>query len=122
MVDMVNKPKHYIGVNGMEVEEVLQNFLPKINDGYVAHRIGSAVEYLLRHPEKNGDEDILKAKQNIEQIAKYQERKLVGLEDLQQGNEMNDFLKALAKTQTQWTNYFVPSEVNNYRGGTNPND
>lgn len=75
MTNTVNKPSHYIGVNGMEVEEVLQNFLPKINDGYTAHRLGSAVEYILRSSEKNGLEDLKKAKRNLEQVIYYEERK-----------------------------------------------
>ena len=70
-IDMVNKPKHYIGVHGLEVETVLENFLPKITDGYVAHRIGSAIEYILRHPEKNGRQDLEKAKKNLEQVFSY---------------------------------------------------
>lgn len=72
-IDMVNKPKHYIGVHGLEVETVLENFLPKITDGYVSHRIGSAIEYVLRHPEKNGRQDLEKAKKNLEQIFSYLE-------------------------------------------------
>lgn len=69
--DMVAKPKHYIGVYGLEVEEVLQNFLPKITDGYVAHRVGSLIEYVLRHPEKNGCEDLEKAQRNLKQVFDY---------------------------------------------------
>lgn len=69
--DMVTKPKHYIGMHGLEVEEVLQNFLPKITDGYVAHRVGSLIEYVLRHPEKNGYEDLEKAQRNLKQVFDY---------------------------------------------------
>lgn len=72
--DIVDKPKHYIGIHGLEVETVLENFLPKITDGYVAHRIGSAIEYILRHPEKNGRQDLEKAKKNLEQVFSYLER------------------------------------------------
>ena len=72
--DIVDKPKHYIGVHDLEVETVLENFLPKITDGYVAHRVGSAIEYILRHPEKNGKEDLEKAKKNLEQVFSYWER------------------------------------------------
>ena len=71
----VTKPSHYIGINGLEVEQILEEFLPKIEDSYVAHRIGSAIEYLLRSSSKNGDEDIKKAAQNIEQIIRYKEAK-----------------------------------------------
>lgn len=73
--DVVSKPSHYIGINGLEVEQILAEFLPKIEDSYVAHRIGSAIEYLLRSSSKNGDEDIKKAGQNIEQIIKYKQGK-----------------------------------------------
>ena len=71
--EVIVKPKHYIGINGLEVEKINQNFLPKIKDGYVSHRIGSAVEYMLRHPEKNGLEDLKKAKRNLDQIITYME-------------------------------------------------
>lgn len=73
--DIISKPSHYIGINGLEVEQILAEFLPKIEDSYVAHRIGSAIEYLLRSSTKNGDEDIKKAGQNIEQIIKYKQGK-----------------------------------------------
>ena len=65
--DIVKQPSHYIGEQGLEVEEVLRNFLPRYVDPYVAHRIGSAIEYLLRAPLKNGKQDLEKAKYNIEQ-------------------------------------------------------
>lgn len=73
--DVISKPSHYIGINGLEVEQILAEFLPKIEDSYVAHRVGSAIEYLLRSSSKNGDEDIKKAGQNIEQIIKYKQGK-----------------------------------------------
>lgn len=69
--DMVNTPKHYLGLEGLEVEDVLMNFIPKYDDGYVAHRVSSAIEYLLRAPEKNGIEDIKKAKKNLEQALRH---------------------------------------------------
>lgn len=73
--DSVNSPSHYIGHNGIEVEQVNIGFLSKINDGYVGHRIGSAIEYLLRAGEKNGKEDIQKAKKNIEMVLDYLDEK-----------------------------------------------
>lgn len=69
--DIISKPSHYIGINGLEVEQILAEFLPKIEDSYVAHRVGSAIEYLLRSSEKNGMQDVEKAGQNIEQIKRY---------------------------------------------------
>ena len=61
----VVKPKHYVGTNGLEVKQVLEEFV-KDKTGIVAHRWCSAVEYLLRAYEKNGKEDLEKAKMNIE--------------------------------------------------------
>ncbi|MGX7104107.1 DUF3310 domain-containing protein [Globicatella sanguinis] len=61
----VVKPSHYVGTNGLEVKQVLEEFV-KDKAGIVAHRWCSAVEYLLRAYEKNGKEDLEKAKMNIE--------------------------------------------------------
>ncbi len=74
-IDMVNRPKHYVGIDGLEVEPVLENFLPKIKDGYVAPRVGSLLEYVLRHPEKNGIEDLEKAEKNMRQVFTYLKNK-----------------------------------------------
>lgn len=67
----VDKPKHYIGDHGLEVEDVLRNFIPRYENPYVAHRIASAIEYLLRSPLKNGKEDIEKARYNLTQALMY---------------------------------------------------
>lgn len=66
-VDMnpVNKPSHYQGTYGIEVKEVLENFI-KDKKGMEAHRWCSAVEYLLRYAEKNGVEDLEKARKNLD--------------------------------------------------------
>lgn len=69
----IDGPNHYIGENGLEVEEILQQFIGRYEDSYVAHRVASAIEYLLRAPLKNGNEDIRKAGKNIEQILNYTE-------------------------------------------------
>lgn len=61
----VNHPEHYQGIKGLEVKEVLENFV-KNKSGMEAHRWCSAVEYLLRYAEKNGVEDLKKARKNID--------------------------------------------------------
>lgn len=124
----INKPSHYIGINGLEVETVLQNFIPKYKDGYVAHRASSAIEYLLRSPEKNQLEDIKKAKQNLEQIIEYEEAKEQTIEkELKVSNfkmscavnspfvsdNLMEFLNSLSN---------IPNEIKNYHAGTNPLD
>ena len=76
-METVNKPHHYIGEQGLEVEEVLRNFLTRYKNSYEAHRIASAIEYLLRSPLKNGTEDLRKAKRNIEQVLEYRENEYI---------------------------------------------
>lgn len=71
----VNKPNHYVGVDGLEVEDVLKNFIPRYEDAYVAHRAASATEYILRSPLKNGVEDLKKARKNLDQAIEYLENK-----------------------------------------------
>ncbi|HKM45060.1 MAG TPA: DUF3310 domain-containing protein [Dysgonamonadaceae bacterium] len=69
--NMVDKPNHYIGDLGLEVETVLRNFIPRYEDAYVAHRVASAIEYLLRSPLKNGTQDLEKASYNIQQALEH---------------------------------------------------
>lgn len=69
--DMINQPPHYVGKQGLEVEAVLQNFIPRYEDPYVGHRVASAIEYLLRSPLKNQRQDIEKAGKNIQQALAY---------------------------------------------------
>lgn len=57
---MVNNPDHYIGKNGLEVFQILEEF------GYDKHGMeavlwGQIIQYLLRYSKKNGLEDLEKA-------------------------------------------------------------
>lgn len=65
--ETVNRPEHYIGAEGLEVETILRQFIPFYQNAYIGHRIGSAVEYILRAPRKNGLEDLRKARRNLDQ-------------------------------------------------------
>ena len=113
-LDVINKPDHYIGIDGLEVETVLQNFIPKYKDGYVAHRASSAIEYLLRSPEKNGLEDIKKAKQNLEQVIAYVENQVA--EQVEEAlNQLKGFLIGLSVIGET-------NKINTFYHGTNPND
>lgn len=123
MTDNVNKPKHYIGINGLEVEEVTQNFLPRYTDGYVSHRVGSAIEYLLRAPLKNGLEDIEKAKENLEQVILYEENKFkITKETLSKptNDPLQDFLTALRNTKVVTDN--SDAKIATFYHGYNPLD
>lgn len=68
------RPHHYLGVDSKtDVNFVLQQFLPKIEDSYIAHLVGNAIEYILRAEFKNGIEDYHKAMTNLELILTYKE-------------------------------------------------
>ena len=63
--DNVNKPNHYIGTYGLEGKEVTANFI-KGKAEMETHCWCSTVEYLLRYKEKNGLEDLKKARKNLD--------------------------------------------------------
>ena len=65
--DMVNHPEHYQGLDGLEVDEVMQNFIPKYENSYVGAMICNVLKYILRAPSKGRQlEDLKKAKVNLE--------------------------------------------------------
>ena len=68
--DPVNHPSHYQGLNGLEVREVMDNFVPKYYryGGLVACDIKDAIKYILRAPDKNGLEDLKKAQRMISYV------------------------------------------------------
>ena len=68
--DNVNNPKHYQGVNGLEVIEVMENFIPKL-EGMKAVCMANIIKYVLRHPEKNGVEDLMKARWYLDRLITY---------------------------------------------------
>lgn len=64
--DMVNHPEHYQGLHGLEVDEVMQNFIPKYKDSYVGAKICNVLKYILRAPAKGKQlEDLRKAQQDL---------------------------------------------------------
>ena len=68
--DLVNHPSHYQGMKGLEVREVMENFVPKYAryGGLVACDIKDAIKYILRAPDKNGLEDLKKAQRMIKYV------------------------------------------------------
>ena len=65
--DMVNHPAHYQGLDGLEVDEVMQNFIPKYENAYVGAMICNVLKYILCAPSKGKQlEDLKKAKVNLE--------------------------------------------------------
>lgn len=64
-METIKRPKHYIGDNGLEVNEVLAEFLNRYDNPLLAHYVANAIEYLLRAPSKNGANDVRKAHYNL---------------------------------------------------------
>lgn len=63
----VSHPDHYQGVCGLEVFEVMKNFLPKYYSSYVSYLIGNVIKYILRAPSKGKEiEDLMKAKEHLD--------------------------------------------------------
>ena len=58
--DVVNHPKHYKAVNGLEAIDVIEAFTAKLK-GIQATDTGNILKYMLRWHEKNGIEDLKKA-------------------------------------------------------------
>lgn len=63
--DVVNSPSHYM-LGSHEVKDIVSLVADKYHKGSVAHNIASALEYQMRAPEKNGLEDIKKARKCLD--------------------------------------------------------
>ncbi|MDO0953436.1 DUF3310 domain-containing protein [Mammaliicoccus sciuri] len=63
--DPVNKPSHYM-LGDIEVKDIIAIVADKYRKGSVAHNVASALEYQMRAPEKNGLEDIKKARKCLD--------------------------------------------------------
>lgn len=70
--DIVNHPAHYC-VNGIECIDVIVQ-TQGVEDAK-AFCIGNAIKYLYRHKNKNGDEDVRKAKWYIDKYLELSEQK-----------------------------------------------
>lgn len=84
-MENVNNPKHYIGRYGLEVIDVVNQFICYIDDPYAAHLWANAIEYLLRAPRKNGNEDLQKALRNLKMLDHYL---VMQLKDLKEENNV----------------------------------
>lgn len=63
--DPVNKLSHYM-LGDIEVKDIIAIVADKYHKGSVAHNVASALEYQMRAPEKNGLEDIKKARKCLD--------------------------------------------------------
>ena len=72
-LDMVNHPPHYLAKSGMEVINVIESY----TDGLVgieATDTGNVIKYICRWKDKNGLEDLKKAKWYLEHLIKHVEK------------------------------------------------
>lgn len=76
--DPIN-PNHYEGVHGLTVREVQENFAPYYRkyEGLSESDASNIIKYILRAPNKNGLEDLLKLQEYlgylIEEVKAYEE-------------------------------------------------
>ena len=69
--DEVTNPKHYQGINGLEVIEVHRNFLT--DEELRGYYKGNILKYLLRERNKNGLVDLKKARQHLDWLIELEE-------------------------------------------------
>lgn len=72
--DNITKPKHYQGKYGMEALDVVKNFIWDLA-GERAYYWGNVIKYLLRFQQKNGVEELKKARQNLDWLIEKMEAK-----------------------------------------------
>ena len=77
----VNHPCHYQSKTGMEVINVIEAFTDGLN-GVEAFDTGNAIKYICRWKNKNGVEDLEKARWYIEHLINY----IINMK-LKKGNE-----------------------------------
>ena len=65
--EAVKHPKHYQGIKGLEVFNVMENFIPKYEDSFDGYLAGNILKYVLRAPSKGKMlEDLKKAKEHLD--------------------------------------------------------
>ena len=77
----VNHPDHYQSKTGIEVIDVIEAFTDELN-GVEAFDTGNAIKYICRWKNKNGVEDLEKARWYIEHLINY----IINMK-LKKGNE-----------------------------------
>ncbi len=69
--DIINEPNHYKGKHGIETIDVIRNFG---NDDMIAGFYwGNAIKYMTRYRNKNGLEDLKKARKNLDWLIEHME-------------------------------------------------
>lgn len=71
--DNVHQPSHYIK-GGLECMEAIKTAVCNLN-GFEAYATGNAIKYLWRWKDKNGVEDLRKAKEYIDRLIEATEKR-----------------------------------------------
>lgn len=89
--DLVNHPKHYKAVNGLETIDVIEAFTENLK-GIEATDTGNVLKYMCRWKEKNGLQDLEKARWYLNHLIDLVEKK-----DEDAKKKINDELQYLNK-------------------------
>jgi len=73
-VDMVNHPPHYQSSSGLEVIDVIEAFTENLS-GAEATNTGNVIKYICRWKDKNGLEDLKKARWYLNRLIQTVEKK-----------------------------------------------
>lgn len=73
VLDMVNHPEHYISETGMEVIDVIEAFTFDLR-GIEATDTGNIIKYICRWSDKNGIEDLKKARWYLDHLINHVEK------------------------------------------------
>ena len=87
--DMVNHPSHYQSESGLEVIDVIKAFTSNLT-GIEATDTGNVLKYMCRWKNKNGVEDLKKAKWYLEHLINNVENRIDSKEE-----DESDLIKAL---------------------------
>lgn len=87
--DMVNHPSHYQSESGLEVIDVIKAFTSNLT-GIEATDTGNVLKYMCRWKNKNGVEDLKKAKWYLEHLIDNVENRIDSKEE-----DESDLIKAL---------------------------
>lgn len=93
MSDVVNHPEHYISDSGIETIDVIEAFTKDINDPFAAYCTGNIIKYICRWPNKNGVEDLKKARWYLDKLIEREDP--VGESTIKYQQE---YLKKMMKT------------------------
>ena len=78
MSDNVHNPKHYQGRNGLEAIDVHRNFMN--DEQLTGYHLGNTLKYILRYRQKNGIEDLEKAKVHMDWLIEKEKAIMLQLE------------------------------------------